>query len=276
MPDGVHGLRRPTRSARTLPAAVPRPRRRQQRRPARARDAIADIDGGKMDGFIRAGAARPEAAAACATRPPRLHAGAQQPDVMGYHDAREIPNYWAYAQHFVLQDHMFEPNASWSLPAHLFMVSEWSARCYRARRPDELRERDREPGRAAARAAEPDRPRPDYAWTDLTYLLHQHHVPLGATTSSPGTSRTATTARDDLRARSSRARRRRGSGTRCRTSTRCAHDDQLREHPADLAASTRGRAPGRCRRSRGSTPNGHVSEHPPSLGHARPGLRHAA
>ena len=30
---------------------------------------------------------------------------------------------------FVLQDHMFEPNASWSLPAHLFMVSEWSAKC---------------------------------------------------------------------------------------------------------------------------------------------------
>ena len=42
---------------------------------------------------------------------------------MGYHDAREIPNYWAYARNFVLQDHMFEPNTSWSLPAHLFMVS---------------------------------------------------------------------------------------------------------------------------------------------------------
>src|SRR6266478_9049766 len=53
----------------------------------------------------------------------------QQPDVMGYHDAREIPNYWAYAQQFVLQDHMFEPNASWSLPEHLFQVSGWSATC---------------------------------------------------------------------------------------------------------------------------------------------------
>ena len=42
---------------------------------------------------------------------------------MGWHDAREIPNYWAYAQNFVLQDQMFEPNASWSLPSHLFMVS---------------------------------------------------------------------------------------------------------------------------------------------------------
>jgi phospholipase C len=53
------------------------------------------------------------------------------PDVMGYHDAREIPNYWTYASDFVLQDHMFEPNASWSLPQHVFMVSEWSAACSR-------------------------------------------------------------------------------------------------------------------------------------------------
>ena len=29
-------------------------------------------------------------------------------DVMGYHDAREIANYWTYAQNFVLQDNMFE------------------------------------------------------------------------------------------------------------------------------------------------------------------------
>src|SRR5258708_3678473 len=50
-------------------------------------------------------------------------------DVMGYHDQREIPNYWQYAEQFVLQDKMFEPNASWSLPEHLFMVSGWSAKC---------------------------------------------------------------------------------------------------------------------------------------------------
>ncbi len=48
---------------------------------------------------------------------------------MGCHDAREIPNYWSYARNFVLQDHMFEPNSSWSLPEHLFQVSEWSAFC---------------------------------------------------------------------------------------------------------------------------------------------------
>ena len=48
---------------------------------------------------------------------------------MGYHDAREIPNYWAYARNFVLQDQMFEPTASWSLISHLYMMSAWSASC---------------------------------------------------------------------------------------------------------------------------------------------------
>jgi phospholipase C len=48
---------------------------------------------------------------------------------MGYHTRSDIPNYWSYADNFVLQDRMFEPNASWSLPEHLFQVSEWSALC---------------------------------------------------------------------------------------------------------------------------------------------------
>ena len=51
------------------------------------------------------------------------------PDSIGYHTADEIPNYWAYARSFVLQDHMFEGVRSWSEPAHLDMVSGWSARC---------------------------------------------------------------------------------------------------------------------------------------------------
>ena len=48
---------------------------------------------------------------------------------MGYKTARDIPNYWKYASKFVLQDAMFSPVESWSLPEHLFMVSAWSARC---------------------------------------------------------------------------------------------------------------------------------------------------
>ena len=47
-------------------------------------------------------------------------------DVMGYHDYHEIPNYWNYAQLYVLQDHMFESVASYSLPAHLYMLAAQS------------------------------------------------------------------------------------------------------------------------------------------------------
>ena len=45
---------------------------------------------------------------------------------------------------------MFEPNASWSLPAHLFMVSEWSANCTQRDDPMSCVERAAEPGPAAA------------------------------------------------------------------------------------------------------------------------------
>ena len=65
---------------------------------------------------------------------------------MGYHDGADIPNYWRYAHNFVLQDHMFESNASWSLPAHLYMVSGWSAYCSQQRRSDELPQRSADPG----------------------------------------------------------------------------------------------------------------------------------
>ena len=53
----------------------------------------------------------------------------RHPNVLSYHDGSQIPNYWAYARNFVLQDHMFEPNWGWSLPAHLWLVSGWSAQC---------------------------------------------------------------------------------------------------------------------------------------------------
>ena len=93
-------------------------------------DAIADIDGGKMDGFVAAAPSQARRATARLTSTdPRCSSLPTRPDVMGYHDRREIPNYWDYAENFVLQDHMFEPVTSWSLPAHLFMVSAWSARC---------------------------------------------------------------------------------------------------------------------------------------------------
>jgi phospholipase C len=87
------------------------------------RDAAADVNAGKMDGFIQQFLGANKNCTdpndpACAGE-----GGSQVPDVMGYHDEREIPNYWAYAKNFVLQDHLFQANASWSLPMHLFLVS---------------------------------------------------------------------------------------------------------------------------------------------------------
>ena len=99
--------------------------------PHGAANAATDIDHGKMDGFIEE-AEKGKAGCESTDNP---DCGGGGTDVMGYHDAREIPNYWALAQNFVLQDHLFEPNSSWSLPAHLFMVSEWSAKCSAAGDP---------------------------------------------------------------------------------------------------------------------------------------------
>jgi phospholipase C len=133
-------------------------------------NAIADVNGGDMDGFIaQAEGARGKG---CRKNPndPICSQRSVNPDVMGYHDGRDIPNYWAYARNFVLQDHMFEPNASWSLPAHLFMVSEWSARCSRRGDPMSCVNSLENP------VSPKGLPAPDYAWTDLTYLLHRNRV----------------------------------------------------------------------------------------------------
>ncbi|HEX9336741.1 MAG TPA: alkaline phosphatase family protein, partial [Pseudonocardiaceae bacterium] len=89
-------------------------------------NATADVDGGKMDGFVGQALAGKRG---CTDPTNPACTNSAVPDVMGYHTQSDIPNYWTYAQDFVLQDHMFEPNASWSLPSHLFLVSEWSAHC---------------------------------------------------------------------------------------------------------------------------------------------------
>jgi phospholipase C len=143
--------------------------------PHGATDATADINNGQMDGFIKQEQAG--RATACANvNDPACSLNDQQPDVMGWHDAREIPNYWAYAQNFVLQDKMFEPNASWSLPEHLFMVSGWSANC-KTTDPTTCVNALQNPNPLSSTAGHPLPPRqPDYAWTDLTYLLFKNNV----------------------------------------------------------------------------------------------------
>jgi phospholipase C len=141
-------------------------------------NAVADVDGGKMDGFIKQ---RGLARKTCVNPDDPACQVNTSPDVMGYHTAQEIPNYWTYAQDFVLNDHMFEPINSWSLPQHLYMVSGWSAKC-----------RNLSPMSCANDVAGPyavdqfDRAVLDeiktgqtsinLAWTDITWLLYEHHV----------------------------------------------------------------------------------------------------
>jgi phospholipase C len=154
-------------------------------------DAVADIDKGKMDGFVArdqlARAAVASNAGACAQdiTDPTCSRSAT-PDVMGWHDAREIPNYWTYAEQFVLQDRMFEPTTSWSLDAHLFMVSEWSAKCDDPTNPMSCQSslhHDKPsvgPGYTAVPATnDATPPGPQYPWTDLTDLLHRNNVSWG-------------------------------------------------------------------------------------------------
>ncbi len=127
------------------------------------------IDGGKMDGFIK----NAEGSKTGCSDPnnPQCVNGPTI-DVMGYHTDAEIPNYWAYAKNFVLQDHLFQPDASWSFPQHLYMVSGWSALCTTAGDPMTCSTNIDAPGISGQAAG----PKNDYPWTDITYLLHKASV----------------------------------------------------------------------------------------------------
>jgi phospholipase C len=133
-------------------------------------DAIHDINRGKMNGFEAQ--ARKGRAIACrhSIDVPSCSLAPRKPDVMGYHDWHEIPNYWAYAHNFVLNDHMFESVNSWSLAAHLGMVSGWSARCTKVGDPMSCTTALTDP--VGVPNARPN----DYPWTDITYLLHRYGV----------------------------------------------------------------------------------------------------
>lgn len=213
--------------------------------PHSSADATADIDGGKMDGFVTQAE---KGLAGCKSDATDCNFTPKKTDVMGYHDGRDLTNYWSYARSFTLQDHLFTSAAAGSLPAHLYLVSEWSAKCGKAGDPQScinaLQNPDGSPDKeikdtligkcqngqevqgcqdaleaagisrdlaadldtlinqnckpadsyracqsAIDKASVPDALRkklsdaakaldlPDYAWTDLTYLLHQQHVP---------------------------------------------------------------------------------------------------
>jgi phospholipase C len=117
-----------------------------------------DIDIGKMDNFM----------ASFRASPPTIWPPGAPIDVMGYHDYHEIPNYWSYAQNYVLQDHMFAPSVSDSDATHLYMVSGWSAKCSNPMDPMSCVSNITSPGRYGDGLI--------FGWTDLTYLLAKNNV----------------------------------------------------------------------------------------------------
>jgi phospholipase C len=158
-------------------------------------DAVADVNGGNMNGFISS----VEQSKSFDTDKASCLTNAQPPgcvDVMGYHDQREIPDYWKYARNYVLQDHMFEPVISWSLPSHTYMVSAWMANCSQPLvastckqasldypDTDVIGAANGELGAgpsildpADADDSQSSTQTPDYGWTDITYLLYRHHI----------------------------------------------------------------------------------------------------
>jgi phospholipase C len=77
--------------------------------------AVADINGGAMNGFVAQAQARLQCGLTGGCGKCRKIKRCAI-DSMGYHDAREIPNYWTYAEDFVLQDQMFASASSWTCP----------------------------------------------------------------------------------------------------------------------------------------------------------------
>lgn len=132
-------------------------------------NSIADVNGGNMNGFI-AQAEKGRKGCLIPTNPACTNSAT--PDVMGYHNGADIPNYWAYAHNFVLQDHMFESVHSWSFPSHLYLISGWSATCSNPADPMSCS------SAVDPRLASAQDPTP-YAWTELTWLLHRYHVSWG-------------------------------------------------------------------------------------------------
>jgi phospholipase C len=142
-----------------------------------------DINGGRMDGYVSE-AERGITGCEDPTDPACTGGSAVQTDVMGYHTESDIPNYWTYARDFVLQDAMFVPTVSWSLPSHLYQLSGWSAQCTQHNTPSSCTNVVDSPVDSGVSQTDPlhvipSTASPIVAWTDLTHLLHQNGVSWG-------------------------------------------------------------------------------------------------
>lgn len=147
------------------------------------------IAGGKMNGFVQAlreigNGCMKEGNAGYYPCTQATDGPQGQPDVMGYHTAKEIPVYWKYAKTFTLQDRMFAPTDSWTLPAHLFLVSGWSADCTDPMDPMSCESDQKFPGGGYATppakfwSPKEGEPRP-YVWAPITWLLYKAGVSWG-------------------------------------------------------------------------------------------------
>jgi phospholipase C len=136
-------------------------------------DAIDDINDGRMNGFAKRALLGKAGCLVFNGRPfPACNKAPALPDALGYHDSREIPNYWAYARRYALQDHMFSSTLGPSLPAHLYLVSGWSASCSSVTDPMTCTSNNGLAGSLHPETKDDFQ----YAWTDLTYLLHKNDV----------------------------------------------------------------------------------------------------
>ena len=115
-----------------------------------------DLDNGKMDGFIRS------------IEEQRVYNDPYPDEVMGYHTCAEIPVYCEYAQQYTLADNNFAATTSFSTTAHLFLVSGWSAFCSKIGDP-----------MSCVSYNNVDYTEGNYAWTEITFLLHKHNVTWG-------------------------------------------------------------------------------------------------
>jgi phospholipase C len=139
------------------------------------RAAVADINGGAMNGFIDTLSANTDPCWTDRHAPSceGVVGPSGQPDVMATLTAAQIPNYWTYAKRFALQDHMYAPVDSWTLPSHLFLLSAWSAYCPDPTNPMSCRSDIDLTGHDHRwDYGEP----PIYAWTDITWLLDRARV----------------------------------------------------------------------------------------------------
>ena len=88
-------------------------------------------------------------------------------DVMSYHNRSELPNYWAYADSWVLQDSFFPAVSGASLASHKFIFGAWAAKCTTPDVPSSC---------TTDVTFNADPATQILAQTDLTWLLHAYGV----------------------------------------------------------------------------------------------------